>query len=211
LPPGDLLLHCGDSSWDGTKAELITFADWFRSQPHKHKCFIAGNHDSSLQYDVTPLVGITYLLDREVTLEGLRIYGTPYRVVPDDRLTMKSKKGVYVEQRWSAFMVNETWAEHIFADIPNGLDILMTHIPPYGILDSDDGLHWGSKALLKAVERAKPRHHFFGHVHSDGAKSISNEHTTFVNAAQCYPSIDKKHTVIRSDVLVFDIEPRNNV
>lgn len=45
-------------------------------------------------------------------------------------------------------------------------DILMTHSPPRGIGDVLGGRSAGSTAIRHAVERLRPSHHFFGHVHS---------------------------------------------
>jgi Icc-related predicted phosphoesterase len=43
---------------------------------------------------------------------------------------------------------------------------LVTHGPPYGILDkTDGGKHGGSEFLLKEVLRIKPKLHLFGHIH----------------------------------------------
>lgn len=50
-------------------------------------------------------------------------------------------------------------------DFP-GVDIMLTHGPPAGILDK---IHWGKNVgcdyLLKACRRARPRLHVFGHIH----------------------------------------------
>jgi len=44
--------------------------------------------------------------------------------------------------------------------------VLITHGPPAGILDLvDDGLHVGSMALRRLVDRRRPRLHLFGHIH----------------------------------------------
>lgn len=46
------------------------------------------------------------------------------------------------------------------------MDLLLTHGPPFGILDTNrKGEHSGSKALLNLVERVKPKVHIFGHIH----------------------------------------------
>ncbi len=45
LPDADILVHCGDFSSHGTYFNAIKFVNWFGAQPHKHKIFIAGNHD----------------------------------------------------------------------------------------------------------------------------------------------------------------------
>ncbi|MCL2435589.1 MAG: hypothetical protein FWD09_05565 [Lentimicrobiaceae bacterium] len=50
-----------------------------------------------------------------------------------------------------------------------------------GILDFDDNIHYGCPDLLRAIERIKPRHHLFGHIHAvHGIKKL--QETTFVNA-----------------------------
>lgn len=49
LPPGDVLLHSGDFTYYGTCGDVEHFVRWFAQQPHKHKIFIAGNHDIGLE------------------------------------------------------------------------------------------------------------------------------------------------------------------
>ena len=68
--------------------------------------------------------------------------------------------------------------------IPDSLDVLVTHGPPYGILDqtTSDGPHLGCEELLNAVRRKRPKIHVFGHIHG-GAGIHSEENTIFVNAA----------------------------
>src|ERR1700733_9292218 len=47
--------------------------------------------------------------------------------------------------------------------IPDALDVLVTHGPPYGILDqtASDGPHLGCEELLKAVRQKPPKVHVF--------------------------------------------------
>jgi Calcineurin-like phosphoesterase len=46
IPTGDLLIHAGDLTNAGTVKEIQAQLDWLNSLPHRHKVFIAGNHDS---------------------------------------------------------------------------------------------------------------------------------------------------------------------
>ena len=47
-----------------------------------------------------------------------------------------------------------------------GVDIMLTHGPPMGVLDETSRKeHVGCKHLRRAVERCKPRLHAFGHIH----------------------------------------------
>jgi Icc-related predicted phosphoesterase len=72
-----------------------------------------------------------------------------------------------------------------YASIPLDTDILVTHGPPYGILDSSPDEYpgpAGDRELRDAVIRVRPRLHVFGHVHcSYGLRTT--RHTTFINAA----------------------------
>lgn len=64
-------------------------------------------------------------------------------------------------------------SENPIPDFP-GVDVVMTHGPPKGILDKCPGGNVGCENLLKAVRRAKPRLHCFGHIHEvNGAELVS--------------------------------------
>lgn len=57
--------------------------------------------------------------------------------------------------------------------IPDDVDILITHCPPYGILDQIATDSVGDIDLRRALEeRIKPRLHVFGHIHEHGGKQI---------------------------------------
>jgi Icc-related predicted phosphoesterase len=68
--------------------------------------------------------------------------------------------------------------------IPYNLDVLITHGPPFGILDqtAPGDPHLGCEELFNAIEEKKPRVHLFGHIHG-GAGTFENGATRFVNAA----------------------------
>jgi predicted MPP superfamily phosphohydrolase len=46
IPYGDVLIHAGDMTNDGTIKDIQAQLDWLNSLPHKYKIVIAGNHDS---------------------------------------------------------------------------------------------------------------------------------------------------------------------
>ncbi len=219
LPDGDILIYAGDCAVDGTVKEVENFANWLKSQPHKYKCAIAGNHDDCLQDkpEIFQDNGIEYLCDREVNFGGLRIYGTPWRSVPRERMTGS-------KIRWSAFMITEPWDEYVFSEIPSGLDILVSHQPPLGIMDvgthwkkcekadqdtvtGPDGKFWkflgykswGNKALLENIKRAKPKHSIFGHVHDTSGIKVEDG-ITFYNVSMCDPDY-----ILRTYVTTFEV------
>jgi Icc-related predicted phosphoesterase len=83
-----------------------------------------------------------------------------------------------------AFSYPRGAAARYWDQIPYDLDVLITHGPPFGILDQikPGGAHLGCEELLKAVEEKRPKVHIFGHIHG-GAGTFDNGTTRFVNAA----------------------------
>jgi Icc-related predicted phosphoesterase len=68
--------------------------------------------------------------------------------------------------------------------IPEGTDVLVTHGPPFGVLDKSlsSTPNLGCEELTKAVEQIRPRLNIFGHVHGGHGKMTANG-TQFVNAS----------------------------
>jgi hypothetical protein len=68
------------------------------------------------------------------------------------------------------------------------VDVIMTHGPPYAILDATtQGEHVGCKHLLRAVRRCRPQLHCFGHIHEGwGAKRVTWNDDDELAARQAY-------------------------
>ncbi len=169
LPGGDLLIIAGDLTASDKFVQYEMFFAWLKKQNYRKKVFIAGNHDNQAmtQFDWH---GAEYLCDSGTEFEGIKIWGSPWT---------KTFKGMNPECK--AFTVDtEDALMDKFELIPHDTDILITHSPPYGILDHIpvmmDGsiFHAGSAALfgwLKYVHR--PRIHVFGHIHEAyGAEEV---------------------------------------
>ncbi len=170
VPDGDVLIHAGDMLREGTLDELSRAAAWLKSLPHAHKILVPGNHDVCFETDrgaAQALVGpsVTVLIDDETEVGGLRVYGTPW--TPD-------------YPQWGFHLPRGPAAARVFAAIPDGLDILVSHVPPRGYGDRWDEGHIGFDELRAAAARAKPRVHLWGHVHTDGGASVVHG-TTYLN------------------------------
>ena len=172
-----MIVHSGDACNYGTFQEMESFIQWFAKQDYTHKVAIAGNHCKAMEgsrskelRDMMANLGITYLQHEYVELAGLKIFGSPY--------TPTFGYG------W-VFNVDRDRIDLAWQDIPENLDILVSHGPAYGILDSVDGRHVGCESLLQHIIQKKPYIHAFGHVHeAAGRKRVGN--TLFINAA-CKP------------------------
>lgn len=83
VPDADVVIHAGDCCMHGSEEEALDFLDWFAALPHQYKIFIAGNHD--FYFERTPADelytkipdNVIYLNDSGVTIEGVRIWGSP--------------------------------------------------------------------------------------------------------------------------------------
>jgi hypothetical protein len=65
------------------------------------------------------------------------------------------------------------------------LDILLTHAPPMGLNDRADRAHRGFQALIRFIDRYKPKYHIHGHVHlydRNDSREARHGVTTVVNA-----------------------------
>lgn len=178
VPDGDVLVHTGDFSRSGTVEEMRRFAEWFEKQPHQHKICIAGNHDWACQKKVTSALkafaNVNYLFESEVEIDGIRFWGAPWQPEFYD-WAFNVPRGEEIAKKW--------------AKIPSGIDVLLTHGPPYGHGDfvPHDRRVVGCFELLKRIKQVQPRVHIFGHIHEGYGVSVSAEipSTTFINASTC--------------------------
>src|SRR6266702_3788224 len=157
-PQADILVHAGDMSAKGSPDSLKQVARQIHQLPYRYKVVVGGNHDRAFwekgKYNLEVwkyFPGIIVLEDECVKLLGLKIYGSSW---------IKFKEGKYP---FEIENLKEKWDK-----IPDHTDILITHMPPHGMLDiNGNGESMGSKSLANVVrERVKPRLHVYGHIHS---------------------------------------------
>ena len=181
VPDGDLLIHAGDATITGTIDEIVLFNEWFAGLPHKYKIFVAGNHDWLFENNPIPARKILsdkiiYLRDSFVEIEGLKIYGSPWQPRFFD-WAFNLTRGAELAEKWKL--------------IPDDTDILITHGPPFGILDEVPRRYFventGCEELRKRVEELrlnKLKLHVFGHIHC-GYGRAEKFGVKFINASNC--------------------------
>ena len=81
---------------------------------------------------------------------------------------------------WS-FDFSEDEAGELLSGCPEGA-VLVTHSPPWGHVDATRGRHFGSRAVLETIERARPRLVVCGHIHSCWTEESRVGDTRIVNA-----------------------------
>lgn len=178
IPECDILLIAGDIGDYGKQIYKdanwleYDFNPWLKKQPAKHIVMTPGNHDVVFDYalSLVPKLDCHVLIDKFIEVEGIKIYGSPWSRefynwgfnLPEDKLALAWEK------------------------IPEGLDFLLVHSPPYGIFDETQHPHYpsnriGSPSLLERIKKVRPKYVIFGHNH--GQPGVMEEDgITFINA-----------------------------
>ena len=192
LPDGDVLIHAGDVTGKGTEAQVYHFLEWFSAQPHRYKVFIAGNHDFYFENIKSEIIAkmipenVIYLNDSGVTIEGVKIWGSPVQPWFYD-WAFNRKRGSEICKHWDL--------------IPNDTDVLITHGPAYMRLDKvvHGGAHVGCMDLLTAIRRVRPQFFVCGHIH-EAYGMVKEGITTYINASV----LNEKYEMVNKPI-VFEI------
>jgi len=159
LEGGDLLIIAGDLTERDTEYQHDDFFLWLNNQAYTKKIFISGNHDNYLEKNNEKFIktleksDLEYLSDSGTELEGFKIWGSPWT---------KTFRGMNPKCKAFTCDTEEELAIK-FSLIPEDVDILITHSPPYGILDSIN--LYGSRSLRKIIEKITPKLWICGHIH----------------------------------------------
>jgi predicted phosphodiesterase len=219
-----VLLHAGDFTNSGELEEVESLNKWLEAYPAKHKVIIAGNHDitfdeqyymdrgaerfhrqavpdpdgATISFKVKPYdcskarglltaSGNIYLEDNLIDVCGYRIYGSPWQPEFCD---------------WAFMLPRGHAMSEIWENVPESVDILLTHTPPYGFCDrtSSSG-RVGCEMLTAAIQKRSVSVNVFGHIH-DGYGCTSDDTTLYINASTCTHAYKPVNPPI-----VFDLPP----
>lgn len=188
IPECDVLVHTGDfGEWKTNLQELTEFLIWFEMQPARKKIFIAGNHDIIMDEkwvnsrgdsiarmlahqkhrDAKILIEqykVKYLENSEYVFEGVKFWGSPYSPTFGNDWAFNADRGKDISKIW--------------AKIPTDVNVLLTHTPVYGFLDTieekylrepDEDYHRGCEDLLEVIQKRlfNLKLHCCGHIHDD--------------------------------------------
>ena len=180
VPEADLFAFAGDAvNFSHGSRQMAKFHKWISAVNCKEKVLVAGNHDLYIEknrerVETHLLPGVKYLEDRAVSVgpnASVTVYGAPWIV---------ARNLFYLS---SAFSLPNDKILDKWKQIPTGVDILVTHSPPWGILDvNKDRTSTGSEHLRNEIaERIHPKIHIFGHNHNFHAAQMG----TFANGDKC--------------------------
>jgi Icc-related predicted phosphoesterase len=182
----DVVIHSGDCSNSkdtfANEKEVRSFIDWYSKLEVNYKIYVAGNHDTSIERKKFKKsdfenAGIIYLENDEVTIDGIKFWGSPHTPTFGNWAFMKSRETI----------------GRVWGNIPVDTDVLIVHGPPKGVRDlSHDRFgkleFCGDNALAKVVFKIKPKYLLFGHIHdspgcdNQGVSHYSKTPTVFSNA-----------------------------
>jgi len=206
----DIVIFSGDCSNPrdpySNELEVRNFIDWFKYLPIKHKIFVAGNHDSSIEKGLVTKKDFTqyniiYLENEHVVVEGIKIFGSPYTPTFGNWSFMKERHKL--DRIWDKAIDNDS-------------DIIVVHGPPKGILDlsydRDNKLeNCGDKSLWNRVQIVKPKLMLFGHIHDNkdiinaGTRTVRGLDTVFSNGSVV---TDGKFGKLSSNGNILEIKQR---
>lgn len=189
----ELLLICGDILPLRMQTNMIEsriwlteeFKPWAASLPVEQVYFIAGNHDfwferndltahqifsshDKVRYLKNEYVDYLSTQDSKV----YRIFGTPY---------------CHIFGNW-AFMRNNEFLAQKYNEIPENVDIFISHNAPkvsdVGVIKEGwSGTDAGNPVLAKYVLEKKPKYAFCGHIHSGNHELQEVEGIKFANTS----------------------------
>ena len=198
LPVGDVLIHCGDYSYSGQDNEVISFLTWMQEQTKKYRLVIGGhgNHELGPYEDREHFNELKTVFAPDVIWPHMRVFTDPVTSLN----FFFSPYVTTINGRW-AFEASSSEYQEIVKRIPDYVDILISHGPPYNILDTfvRHSIDWdsqqndyahstrefkiGSKVLAERIKEIEPKLVCFGHCHENGGQTVKIGGTIYVNGA----------------------------
>ncbi|VUC28178.1 unnamed protein product [Clonostachys rosea] len=198
LPKGDILIHAGDITNQGSYSELSRAVKWLEEAKFEAKIVIAGNHDITLDEAFYAEHGLYFhnqnpqshedclsLLTSSPSITYLNHTSQTIRLTSPDgpRTQLKVFGSPYSPRHglWAFYydapLSPSTYSDlpRIWDDIPLDADVVVTHTPARTHCDeTDERRATGCEALRRALWRVRPRLAVCGHIHDGrGAERVT--------------------------------------
>ncbi len=147
-----------------------------------------------LYNDLNAIDNVRVINNKVANFEGVRIGGLDYFI---DTSWVKEFKPSEYKTRLKSAKKQSDKARRILKWF-GGLDVLVCHQPPYGVLDkvgspapkSWRGKHAGSKVILDYVKKYHPKYVFCGHIHEGKGKAKVGESEVYNLGVGGYRVVD---------------------
>lgn len=135
--------------------------------------------------------GTHYLENSDITIDGIKIWGSPYSAKFGREWAFNVNRGVDSKKLWDT--------------IPSDANIVITHGPIFGILDkTSDNRIVGCEDLRQTIMKINPDFHLCGHIHeSYGYSQFGDTHC--INGSNVSLNYDYKNKPVTFD---YDFETK---
>lgn len=184
IPECDILISTGDYSYHGQPDIVLNFHKWMGEQKARHFISVQGNHEEWVEKNFSAAKAIAqgacptihFMDEGPIEIEGIKFWCssiTPFF----HNWAYNRHRGPDIKRHW----------DMIHADT----DVLLTHGPPYGILDiapfpnGTPKERVGCYDLKDRIDLIKPDLHIFGHIHHCGGQQHHEDGVSYYNASIC--------------------------
>ncbi|KAI9719667.1 MAG: hypothetical protein M1812_003438 [Candelaria pacifica] len=191
----DVVIHSGDLTEESKLEEYVATIRLLQDIRAPLKLVIAGNHDFTLDTVAfkEKVAQARQALEPDLVKKVYGEYGEARKLLEEAR----SSGIIFLDEGSHRFKLNNGATLSVYAspytpslgdwgfqyhpsqghdfDIPEGVDVAITHGPPKGIMDyTENKQRAGCPDLFAAIAGARPRLHCFGHIHEGwGAKLVN--------------------------------------
>ncbi len=208
IPECDILVHSGDWSFQGHEHETVEFAKWLDKQPAKRIVLTSANHEKFFETmlpesrkwvtDHCPRVDL--LIHEAIEIDGLKFFASPYSPTFGMGWAWNADRTIVESAHSGKPFIGDLWK-----DIPEDTQILVTHGPGMGILDTvtdrrtGKEVHVGCQELTNRIkDLTSLKAHVFGHIHGPGARTETIDGVIYINAAMC----DDDYRITRKPIVL---------
>ncbi|RAO65088.1 uncharacterized protein BHQ10_001100 [Talaromyces amestolkiae] len=183
----DVAIHCGDLTNESKIEEFQKTLQYLQELKADLKLVIGGNHDFTMDVPAFKklVANAKQTLEPELVRKTYGDYGEIRNILSanaaaaniifldEGSYEFRLRNGALLRVYASPFTpsLSGDWGfqyhlnEGHHFEIPETVDVVITHGPPKGILDYTDGRRAGCPNLFQAIARAQPLLHCFGHIH----------------------------------------------
>lgn len=174
------------------------FMEWINKLPCDDVVLVPGNHDFWFERNKKGPRITSLIVETKAKLSCLFNTSKTFYDENANKITIFGTPYCSIYGNWP-FMREDSVLEQKFSQIPEDIDILVSHDPPFGICDIDichdapyKG-HIGNKPLSIALMRVKPKYVICGHIHTGEHFPITIYGTTYVNVSLLDEKLNLKY------------------
>ena len=215
----DVAIHCGDLTEESKIEEYQTSIQLLKDIKASLKLVIAGNHDFTLDIPAfkKKVADARPSLDPDLVKKVYGDYGDARQIFED--ADVRAAGIIFLDEGNHHFVLENGATLNVYAspwtpslgdwgfqytprqghdfEIPQAVDLVITHGPPKGIMDyTESKQRAGCPDLFGAIARARPRLHCFGHIHEGWGAKLVTWRDPLTETPSHFTDIDNERSII---------------